>query len=153
MKTNGEFYLVPELGLAWIVKAPFASRLLMTQDGILQITNGSAVKTGDGRAARLIAGILYPALFGDWEQLKKDFDIEEQPLAGADKAWEFTLHPLNDRVRTFVNKLVVKGKETTQSVVLFRSGGDRDEIQFVDQKVWDKPPSAALTAFSELQGE
>ena len=77
LRTSGEFFLVPDLGLAWVIKKPFSSRLLMTDEGITQIVNDSVMTVDGGGIGKIIAGMMYPALAGNWSMLEKDFDVKD----------------------------------------------------------------------------
>jgi len=148
LKTSGEFFLVPDMGLAWIVKKPFKSRLLMTDEGITQITHGSVMKVGGGGIGKIIAGMMYPALARDWPKLEQAFDIEKKPAVKLENNWQVTLHPRAGQMKKIISKIVVKGRSITEFLLVVKASGDRDEITFFDQKTWDETPVIAIDAFN-----
>lgn len=147
LKTRGEFFLVPNVGLAWMVKKPFESRLIMTDDGITQVTHGKVMNIGGADIAKIIAGMMYPALAGDWPKLEQDFEIQKSSATNDGASWQITLRPRSDQMRAIITKIIVEGGEVTQSLILHKASGDRDEISFRDQKLWDKAPLTATDAF------
>lgn len=148
LETSGEFFLVPTQGLAWKVNKPFVSRLLMTDDGVTQIIHGSAVKVeGAAGLAKIVTGMMYPALAGDWQSLEKDFKVTVTQSDPSAKEWHASLHPLSDLMRKIITKIDVGGAETTRALTIHKSNGDRDEIEFSDQRIMDQPSVAARKAF------
>lgn len=149
LETSGEFFLVPTQGLAWKVSKPFASRLLMTDEGVTQIIHGSVMKVGGAAGlAKIVTGMMYPALAGDWHSLEQDFKVTVTQSDPSSEAWHASLHPLSDLMRKFITKIGVAGAETTHSLTIHKSNGDRDEIEFSDQRIMDKPSVAARNAFA-----
>ncbi len=151
LKTSGDFYLVPELGLAWIVKKPFTTRLLMTSSSVTQITHGEVMQVGNAGFAEIFAKMMHPVLSHDWEQLKQSFDVQLRNLTDTGSRWKVTLTPLDSRMLSFVTTIVIEGAEQTELLIIKKASGDRDEIAFMNQLLWEKPSQAAVAAFDAMQ--
>ncbi len=150
--TKGQFYLVPEKGLAWIVQSPFASQLIMTDHNIVQIVNGVAVQMDGGdRVAKVIMNMIHPVLVGDWSLLQQEFDITDKFLDKQTQKWRIVLTPKHDVMQTTIKRLVVTGGDKTDALTILKPNGDRDEIQFSSQLFFDEPPAQALELFQSRE--
>ena len=146
--TEEQFHLLPKTGLAWIVQSPFASQLIMTDHNIVQIVNGVTVQMDGGdRVAKVIMNMIHPVLVGDWNSLQQEFDITEQSRDEKTQKWRIALTPKQDVMKTTIKQLVVTGGDKTEALTILKPNGDRDEIQFSSQQVFDEPPAQALKLF------
>lgn len=146
--TTGRFYLLPKTGLAWIVQSPFVSQLIMTDHNIVQVVNGVTVQMDGGdRVAKVIMNMIHPVLVGDWNLLQQEFDITEQLRDEKTQGWRVVLTPKQDVMKTTIKQLVVTGHDKTEALTILKPNGDRDEIQFSSQQVFDEPPAQALKLF------
>jgi len=147
--SSGDFFLFPSKGLAWRVFEPFESRLIMTSEGITQITHGSIMKVvGTTGLAKLIGGLMYPALSGDWQKLKNNFEVNVEQSAATDTEWTASLRPVNETIGKIIESIELTGGTTTRSLIIFKTNGDRDEIQFKSQEILSVPSKEAINAFS-----
>ncbi len=143
-KTVGEFFLVPETGLAWVITSPFPSRLIMNEEGVTQIANDTITRSGSGGVGKIISEMIYPALANDWEKLSENFTVD---LQKTDANWKATLLPKHPQLKEHIAELIVKGAKTTEMLVIRKAKGDYDKITFSNQHIWETTPPEALAAF------
>ena len=143
-KTSGDFHLIPEKGLAWIVTAPFPSRIIMNKDGITQIANGAVTQSGSGGVGKVISEMIYPAMANDWEGLSKNFDVQ---LEERDNKWKATLSPKHSTLKEYITEILVEGAETTDLLIIRKAKGDYDRIAFSNQVISTTSRAEAVEAF------
>jgi Outer membrane lipoprotein carrier protein LolA-like len=137
LHSEGDFTLVPGRGLIWRTTAPFASTLVITSAGILQLVNGKEAMRlpasrapGIGRFYEVLSG----ALSGNTSGLSQVFHVDQQADA---THWQLTLTPLraDDPALATVQAIVVSGAHLVEAVDVRKQGGDVDHLRFTDQQV------------------
>ncbi|MBE7636515.1 hypothetical protein GUA87_06630 [Sneathiella sp. P13V-1] len=143
-RTSGDFHLIPEKGLAWVVTSPFPSRLIMNEHGITQIANGAVTQSSSGGVGKVISEMIYPAMANDWEGLSKNFTVDVRKV---DNKWKATLLPKHSRLKEYVTEIIVEGSETTELLTIKKARGDYDRIAFSNQVISPSSTAEALEAF------
>ena len=141
LQTKGTFAYAPEMGLAWIVREPFASRLIVTKGAVFQEVHGQVVELEGGSAlATQISDMIVPLLSSDFNKLSQDFEIKEENVNEDASKWHLMMIPKSAGMQQVVQKIEVEGAQQTQKIIIFKPGGDRDEIYFSDQAVFETVP-------------
>lgn len=136
MTTSGDFVLVKNQGLLWLMKKPFENRLRVKADGISQ-WNGTAwvasQTAGQGEQVKLFLGLLS----GEISALSGQFDLA---LNGTAKAWQLDLNPNSLLMKQIFEKIEIRGDQVVKSIEIREKQGDRTLIEF-QQIEQDKPLS------------
>jgi hypothetical protein len=153
LRSEGDFLLVPGRGLIWRGQVPFASTLVITQGGILQLLDGrEAMRLPASRAPGLgqFYQVLAGAMSGDPSNLGQVFNVVWQ----ADGShWQLTLTPrrADDPGLANIASIVVSGARVVEAVAVSKANGDADLMAFHDQQIGRSAPDAAEQAlFSQL---
>jgi outer membrane lipoprotein-sorting protein len=123
--STGNFTIAKNEGMIWNTKSPFPSTLITGADFIVQIT-------ADGKASRMgtsgngiflqIASIINAVFSADTNELAKAFTID---FSGTEAAWTITLVPKDRTLRSFSEKITLKG-------------GLADDLQLIQQVLIDE---------------
>lgn len=148
LRSEGDFLLLPGRGLIWRSRAPFASTMVITPGGILQLLDGReamrlpiARAPGLGQFYRVLAG----AMSGDPANLDQVFAVGWQADAGH---WQLTLTPrrADDPALASIASIAVSGSRLVEAVEVRKANGDADLMAFHDQQVGPAVPDAAEQA-------
>jgi hypothetical protein len=136
LRSEGTFVLAPGSGLIWRTEKPFAGVTLMTQNGLVQQSNGTTTLNVPASRAPVMAGLydmLTGALAGNWTGLEKDFIIEK---AEAEGKWLLRLKARGGKPTDAmpVTEIRVSGAAFVDSVEIEKRGGDLDRLIFTDQQ-------------------
>lgn len=138
--SEGKFTLIPDRRLSWIAEKPFAVDTEITPQGLEQRVDGDQTLQLDAAQMPMLsrlAALLTGALSGDWSQLDHDFAVSHSTDAAG---WHVVLiPPTSAGLRAPFTRIVVDGSQFVQHVVLTRTGGDYDELDFRDQQVGPSP--------------
>lgn len=136
MTTSGDFVLVKNQGLLWLMKKPFENRLRVKADGISQWSGTEWVAgqtAGQGEQVKLFLGLLS----GEISALSGQFDLA---LNGTAKAWQLDLNPNSLLMKQIFEKIEIRGDQVVKSIEIREKQGDRILIEF-QQIEQDKPLS------------
>lgn len=136
MTTSGDFVLVKNQGLLWLMKKPFENRLRVKADGISQWSGTAWVAgqtAGQGEQVKLFLGLLS----GEISALSGQFDLA---LNGTAKAWQLDLNPNSLLMKQIFEKIEIRGDQVVKSIEIREKQGDRTLIEF-QQIEQDKPLS------------
>lgn len=148
LRSEGDFLLLPGRGLLWRSQQPFASTLVITAGGILQIVDGQeAMRLPATRAPGLgrFYEVLGGALSGDPSRLGQVFRVDWQADA---QEWRLGLTPLSadDPALAQVAGIDVVGTRLVERVTVRKVNGDADLLAFHDQVAGAAAPDAAEDA-------
>ncbi len=148
LRSAGDFLLLPGRGLIWRGQTPFASTLVITPGGILQLLDGreamrlpAARAPGLGRFYEVLAG----AMSGDPSQLGQVFNVDWQADAAQ---WRLLLTPLrgDDPALAGITAIQVSGARLVEAVEVRKANGDADLMLFSAQVAGPAAPDAAEQA-------
>ncbi len=148
LRSEGDFLLLPGRGLIWRSTAPFASTMVITPAGILQLLDGrEAMRLPASRAPGLgqFYQVLAGAMSGDPSSLGQVFAIAWQADANR---WQLTLTPrrAEDPALASIAGIVVSGSRLVEAVEVRKANGDTDLMAFHHQQVGAAAPDAAEQA-------
>lgn len=147
IRSTGDFYVAPNVGLIWQTRSPIASRMEIDEDGIRQTVQGGEVayiRREQVPALEILRSALEQSLAGNWEYL--------ETLAGskwrksADR-WILEYQPAEDDAGLPFEKIVFEIGAYLDRVEVIRKQGDRDIISFKDHI--RRPKSDILKEFSQ----
>jgi hypothetical protein len=135
LRTEGRFLLVAGKGLIWRGEKPFATVVVITPAGIVQIIDGREVQRLAAARLPFLArfyDMLSGALAGDWSAMDRDFAINRQ---GDGKNWKIVLRPLHadDPAAAQLQSITVRGAAFVEKAEIHRAGGDWEQVEFLDQ--------------------
>ncbi len=148
LRSEGDFLLLPGRGLVWRATVPFASTMVITPAGILQLLEGreamrlpASRMPGLGQFYQVLAG----AMSGDPSSLGQVFATGWQADA---TRWQLTLTPrrADDPALASIASIVVSGARLVEAVEVRKANGDADLMTFHDQRVGPAAPDAAEQA-------
>ena len=152
LRSEGDFLLVPGRGLIWRATTPFASTLVITPAGILQLLDGreamrlpASRMPGLGQFYQVLAG----AMSGDPSSLSQVFTVEWQADAAR---WQLALAPrrTDDPALASIARIIVGGGRLVEAVDVQRANGDADVMTLHDQRVADAAPDPAEQSLLSL---
>ena len=144
LRSEGSFVLAPGVGLIWRAETPFAVTTLMTSQGLAQQSDGATTLDLPASRAPFMATLydmLGGALGGDWRGLERDFTVVKTE---ADGKWMLELLPRKgaNAVGMPFAQINVTGAAFVERVEIAKVGGDRDVLEFLDQKRQPAPLTA-----------
>lgn len=118
-------------GILWEVKEPYAARMLLKSDHIIEWKAKGAPQRSSFEAVpglRALSHVILSAMAGDFDQLYNDFDVRRNPTG---VGWWLTLSPKKTSALTgAISKVEIRGNRFVESVSLFEVRGDQTVIQF-----------------------
>lgn len=124
--------LAEEGRIVWHMQKPFDVKTIITHDGISESVDGAAPEPVSAGPADMGAGIARSAaalMRGQWTELKSLFNVSE-PRMLENGDWEILLTPLDERIKSAIGGISVRGCEDVERVELGGTGGDRQIIEF-----------------------
>ncbi|WP_039017683.1 LolA family protein [Halocynthiibacter namhaensis] len=131
-RSAGEFYLLPEKGVAWRTITPFASDLIVGEDNIRQMVQGQQVMqvpVSQLPGADALHLIFAAVLQGDWDRLEREFSARREPH---EQGWKLTYVPPG---RGPIRAIELTGADYIETAEIFRRNGDRDVIRFTGHRI------------------
>lgn len=148
LRSNGDFLLLREHGIAWDTTAPFASSAVLTRQRMAtRLPDGSEqvlIDAADGPAASATASLLMALVGGDLDALGERFEGQESLYA--DGSWELALVPRDTSLRRVFSGFRLAGDRYVREVVIQEAGGDRTHVRLLDLASDPPVPSAAEVA-------
>ncbi len=129
--SKGEFNYTVQERLVWEVVHPFPSRLILTQNKIIQSNKGSITFEIDARKqpiARVISNIFFGVLAGDSDSFSGDFSHSIQKIQGL---WTIQLIPKSESLSSLYREIqLTTNRGRIVVVALFERSGDKQVIEF-----------------------
>ncbi len=154
MRSEGSFLLAAGRGLIWRGEKPFATMVVITPAGILQLVNGSEVQRLPAARLPFLArfyDMLSGALAGDWTAMEHDFAVDRQSDA---QGWKIALKPRHpdDPVAAQLQSITVTGAKFVDAVEIRRANGDWEHLTFLGQALSSAPLAAEDAQFLDKAG-
>jgi hypothetical protein len=141
LRSEGSFLLAAGKGLIWRGEKPFATVVVITPAGILQMVNGAEVQRLPVSRLPFLArfyDMLSGALVGDWSALGRDFTVDRQDTA---EPWKIVLTPsrADDPAAAQLRSITVTGTKFVDAVDIQRTNGDSEHLTFFEQALTSTP--------------
>jgi outer membrane lipoprotein-sorting protein len=133
--SEGHFSYSESEGMTWQTEKPFASSLVITDQGMTQYVNGQktmALSSADQPGLRALFQVMAQALKGEWDQFQGRSDVQ---LVDSADGWRFVFRPSDGPAAQALQSLIVHGRQYVDGVEMVKTNGDRDVITFSDQSV------------------
>jgi Outer membrane lipoprotein carrier protein LolA-like len=149
LRTEGDFVVVPDLGIIWRSAQPVQSVTVITAAGIKRIVDRNEVQrlaSSKIPAFAHLYELIDRAMTGDWSAMEKDFTLES---TGDRTAWRISLTPLRSEgpLASRLTSVILTGDGRIDTVDINRANGDSTHVAFLDQVVSSSPltdPDARL---------
>lgn len=129
--SKGEFNYTVQEKLVWEVIHPFPSRLILTQNKIIQSNKGNVTFEIDARKqpfARVISNIFFDVLAGDSDSFSGNFSHSIQKIHGL---WTIQLIPKSESLSSLYREIqLTTDRGRIVVVALFEISGDKQVIEF-----------------------
>lgn len=130
LQSSGDFVVARGKGIAWQVRQPFASTLIVKPDSLLsRAADGSVamqMKAQDEPVLRTINAMLFAVMAADLAQLGQYFEVTGQVQA---TSWRLHLVPRDSMLAQWLQFVDLRGQQFVQEVLLQEARGDRSQIQ------------------------
>lgn len=130
LQSSGDFVVARGKGIAWQVRQPFASTLIVKPDSLLsRAADGSVamqMKAQDEPVLRTINAMLFAVMAADLAQLGQYFEVTGQVQA---TGWKLHLVPRDAMLAQWLQSVDLRGQQFVQEVLLQEARGDRSQIQ------------------------
>ena len=129
LQSSGDFVVARGKGIAWQVRKPFASTLIVKPDSLLSRgADGSVamqMKAQDEPVLRTINAMLFAVMAADLAQLGQYFEVTGQVQASS---WALHLVPRDAMLAQWLQAVDLRGQQFVQEVQLQEARGDRSQI-------------------------
>lgn len=129
LKSSGDFVVARGKGIAWQVRQPFASTLIVKPDSLLsRAADGSVamqMKAQDEPVLRTINAMLFAVMAADLAQLSQYFEVTGQVHSSG---WKLHLVPRDAMLAQWLQAVDLSGQQFVQEVLLQEARGDRSQI-------------------------
>lgn len=129
LKSSGDFVVARGKGIAWQVRQPFASTLIVKPDSLLsRAADGSVamqMKAQDEPVLRTINAMLFAVMAADLAQLSQYFEVTGQVQGNS---WTLHLVPRDAMLAQWLQAVDLRGQQFVQEVQLQEARGDRSQI-------------------------
>lgn len=130
LQSSGDFVVARGKGIAWQVRQPFASTLIVKPNSLLsRAADGSVamqMKAQDEPVLRTINAMLFAVMAADLAQLSQHFEVTGQVQASG---WKLHLVPRDPMLAQWLQSVDLRGQQFVQEVLLQEARGDRSQIQ------------------------
>lgn len=128
--TEGRLVFSQGQGIAWLIEAPFQTRLALTGTHVTEWGDGverrRSLLSGHPGLASLVS-ILVPLLSGTFDELEEDFIVEASILG---EGWEATLVPRSGAMIEVISSIELSGDTAVREIAVRELGGDWTHISF-----------------------
>ncbi len=129
LKSSGDFVVAQGKGIAWQVRQPFASTLIVKPDSLQsRAADGSVamqMRAQDEPVLRTINAMLFAVMAADLTQLSQYFEVSGQVQASG---WKLHLVPRDAMLAQWLQAVDLSGQQFVQEVQLLEARGDRSQI-------------------------
>lgn len=130
LRSHGRFCVVADKGVLWRSLHPFANTLRLTRDEIVQWHGERLALRLNAKqepTVRIINGLLFSVLAGDFTQLQNHFDVEGST---SDGAWSVKLKAREAGVAKVIGAIALDGGAYVKNIAIDEANGDRTRIVF-----------------------
>lgn len=129
LQSSGDFVVARGKGIAWQVRQPFVSTLIVKPDSLLSRGADGRVamqmKAQDEPVLRTINAMLFAVMAADLVQLAQYFEVTGS-VQGAN--WSLHLVPRDAMLAQWLQAVDLRGQQFVQEVQLLETRGDRSQI-------------------------
>lgn len=129
LQSSGDFVVARGKGIAWLVRKPFASTLIVKPDSLLSRGADGRVamqmKAQDEPVLRTINAMLFAVMAADLELLGQYFEVTGQ-VQGSN--WTLHLVPRDAMLAQWLQAVDLRGQQFVQEVQLQEARGDHSQI-------------------------
>lgn len=129
LQSSGDFVVARGKGIAWLVRKPFASTLIVKPDSLLSRGADASVamqmKAQDEPVLRTINAMLFAVMAADLAKLEQYFEVTGQ-VQGTN--WSLHLVPRDAMLAQWLQSVDLRGQQFVQEVLLQEARGDRSQI-------------------------
>jgi len=129
LQSSGDFVVARGKGIAWQVRQPFASTLIVKPDSLMSRgADGSVamqMKAQDEPVLRTINAMLFAVMAADLAQLGQYFEVSGQVQGSS---WKLHLVPRDAMLAQWLQAVDLSGQQFVQEVQLQETRGDRSLI-------------------------
>lgn len=140
--SSGIFVISPDHGIIWEARDPFATKTIITQNGVAQEVNGQKTMFLGVQKVPFIQQIyklIGSVLLGNWSMLDKDFIVKK---SGDSHKWKVILLSRNsENINMPFNSIEVDGSHFADKVLLKKKDGGTHRLTFKDQVMSEIPLS------------
>lgn len=135
LNSSGEMVIARDTGLLWQQQKPFAMRLVLQKDKMIQQMQGQPAQiiTAQSNPQMFQFNHLLTALFtADRDKLEKNFTITFAPINNT--AWQLQLTPISSPLDKLFDSIDILGEKYIDQVVLKDKQGDKTTLLFSQQR-------------------
>lgn len=133
LPSSGRFCVVAGKGILWRTLKPFPATLRVTRDEIVNY-QGERVATRlsatQEPTVRMINGVLFSLLAGDFSQLESLFEVE----GSADARWKVVLKARSPALAKAIGSISLDGDSYVRNIHIVEESGDQTDIALSDIK-------------------
>ncbi len=133
LRSSGDFVVAQGKGIAWQVRQPFASTLLVRPDSLQSRTSEGAINMQLNAVQepilRAINAMLFAVMSADLDKLTQYFEVTGQVQP---KGWTLHLVPRDPMMAQWLQHVNLQGQQFVQEVQLQEARGDRSLIRIHD---------------------
>ena len=133
LRSSGDFVVAQGKGIAWQVRQPFASTLLVRPDSLQSRTSEGAINMQLNAVQepilRAINAMLFAVMSADLDKLTQYFEVTGQVQP---KGWALHLVPRDPMMAQWLQHVNLQGQQFVQEVQLQEARGDRSLIRIHD---------------------
>jgi hypothetical protein len=122
--SRGNFIIAADMGMVWETLSPFPSTMTVGRDFIIQqAASGSRTKIdalGNETFLRLSA-VISAVFSGNSQKLLDNFEIF---FTGSEGGWVLGLVPFEQSIRSFADRIIMRGDSVIRSINLYENNGD-----------------------------
>ena len=124
LQSSGNFIIAADLGMVWDTAKPFPSTLVLGKDYLIQSRPGGqkTLLNAQGNETFIrLAEVISMIFSGQAQGLLYNFDVY---YSGSAASWELGLVPKNKAIRSFAEKIIMKGDSAIRFIHIYEQGGD-----------------------------
>ena len=129
--STGSFIFSKEDGVVWKIQKPFISNLVFTKDKLMTIDNqGKKTIIENNKSVFSEISNIFQSLFvGDYSKMAEYFQIF---FFQNQNGWIIGLEPNSEVIRDAIKRIIIKGKDNVQEILLEEEFDDKILIKFTN---------------------
>lgn len=128
--SSGSFYYIKDKEITWQTLKPINSTLKLTPKAILSYQGSekiSQLDTDTNPFVSVFSDIFFGVMTAQWQVLEEYFAVDANVNASS---WEAVLIPLDENIKSFSEKITLKGDQYLRQMTLYEADGNRTDIKF-----------------------
>jgi outer membrane lipoprotein-sorting protein len=133
LASSGRFCVVAGRGILWRTLKPFPGTLRVTRDEIVNYQGervANRLTATQEPTVRMINGVLFSLLAGDFSQLESLFEVE----GTADARWKVVLKARSAALAKAIGTIALDGDAYVRNIRILEASGDQTDIVLSDIK-------------------